>query len=186
MKDVRQAGAIFSADGAHRYSLTRGCSFVPAGRRVPGPLVLWLMLNPSTANEDTDDATIRKIRTVTQRWCPLASPFGGFMVGNAYSFRATNPRTLAKRDVSELRGPGWASRLEEMVDACAAVIAAWGVNAREEDARSLLELVRRRTRSQGLFALSLTMAGWPAHPLYIPLRIQPRLWTCAYGTWRGQ
>ena len=74
--------AVLSTDQARRYLLTR--------RWDDGPLMAWVMLNPSTADARTDDATI----TRCVRRARSMGTFGGIAVVNLFSLRATDPREL--------------------------------------------------------------------------------------------
>ena len=81
------ATAVISECGRHRYRLTRTVesesSALTLGR------VLYVMLNPSTATAETDDATIRKCKGFARRW-----GFRELEVVNLFSFRATKPKDL--------------------------------------------------------------------------------------------
>lgn len=62
-------------------------------------MVLWIMLNPSTADAKTDDATIKKITEFTHRWC-----YSGLVVCNLYAYRCTDPKELKGLDSMTRRG----------------------------------------------------------------------------------
>ena len=51
--------------------------------------VLFIMLNPSTANAIHDDLTTRRCVKYAERW-----GYGGIMIGNIYPFRAKRPKDL--------------------------------------------------------------------------------------------
>lgn len=80
----REAGAMFSADRRYRYRLTR---------RVGGgqSAVMFMMLNPSKADESRDDPTIRKCRGFAERW-----GFGWMHAVNLSPLMATRPEDLVK------------------------------------------------------------------------------------------
>ena len=73
--------ALISPDQRFRYWLLRRWS--------PGPLLVWVMLNPSTATPYLDDATIRKVRGFSKRL-----GYGGFVVVNVWAFRTKDPKVL--------------------------------------------------------------------------------------------
>lgn len=61
-------------------------------------LLVWMMLNPSTAHASKDDATIRRVRSFTQR-----EGYGGFIVINVFAYRATTPAELHAHRLPEDR-----------------------------------------------------------------------------------
>ena len=73
--------AVISPDGKYRYSLTRQWS--------DKPLVAWVMLNPSTADDNADDPTIRRCIAFSINW-----GFGGLKVYNLFAYRSTNKNVL--------------------------------------------------------------------------------------------
>lgn len=78
--------ATVSGDGTYRYRLEREWD--------PDlPTVVWIMLNPSTADADSDDNTIRKCIGFSQLW-----RMGGLVVVNLYAARATDPKQLGNFD----------------------------------------------------------------------------------------
>jgi hypothetical protein len=107
--------AIISADGRYRYRLGR--------RWADGPAVLWIMLNPSTADAEQDDPTIRRCIAFSKQF-----HYGALWVGNLYAFRSTDPDALWGLGASAARGPENASHLSAMGAECQQIIAAWGVS----------------------------------------------------------
>jgi hypothetical protein len=71
------ARAEVSADGVYRYRLSRWWTEGITG-------VTWIMLNPSTASADVDDATIRKCQKFARAW-----GYGGISVFNIFALRST-------------------------------------------------------------------------------------------------
>jgi hypothetical protein len=120
------------------------------------PKLGFVMLNPSTADADTDDATIRKCIGFAKRL-----GYGGFIVTNLYAFRATLPSDLKASGYAEGEGNDiWIRMMVKTVDT---VICAWGVNARGHTrAQHVLNLIPEPK------ALRLTYDGIPWHPLMLP------------------
>jgi hypothetical protein len=82
-----KSGAELSACRTYRYRLWRqwDADLAP---------VVWVMLNPSTADESADDPTIRKCIGFAQRW-----GYGGIEVVNLYAYRSPDPRQLKKGEL---------------------------------------------------------------------------------------
>ena len=118
--------------------------------------VLFVMLNPSTADAETDDPTIRRCAGFARRW-----GFRELAVANLFALRATNPRELWR--ASDPVGPENDQHLVEMSSRADAVIAAWGAHGvyrnREQHVLRLL--------NGTVEYLGLTKQGHPRHPLYL-------------------
>lgn len=148
--------AKISACGRYRYWLTRECG-VPKPRT---PQVMFVMLNPSTADSTTDDPTIRRCRGFAQSWGA-----DGLIVANLYALRSTDPKALwASHDPVGL----WNDHhLKELLGAATRghVVCAWGANAKPERVAEFIELANRSNCR--LWCLGVTKSGAPRHPLYI-------------------
>lgn len=146
------SGAVISTCGKYRTRLWR--IWAPEL-----PRLLWVMLNPSTADAETNDATIRKIMAFAKRWgC------GGIEVVNLYSFRTKSPAELA--DSGWDCGPDNDRTVRAMLAQIEfKVIAAWGVNALKSTENWFRYEAMRA--GQPLYHLGLTKDGHPRHPLYV-------------------
>lgn len=142
--------AMISDDGLYRYTLTReweggsGC-------------VNWVMLNPSTADHLTDDATIRRCIRFSQDW-----GFKSLIVTNLFAFRATNPQHLIV--ASDPIGPRNDWYLENSARGSKQIILAWG-NWGEINGRNLK--VMETLYRYPCFNLGYTKTFQPRHPLYL-------------------
>lgn len=152
--------AILSSDGRYRYQLERFVS--PTGGRL-----LWVMLNPSTADAETDDPTIRRVMGFTRRW-----GYGAARVVNLFGFRATDPADLAAfvetQGLSAAVGPENDDHIAASLCECVAVVEAWGAKPETwpwSDGR--VRTVVRLIRASGLPTLIVgrTKNGNPRHPL---------------------
>ncbi len=153
------AWAQFSACRRYRYVLGRRWS--------AGELLPWIMLNPSTADAEHDDPTIRKCCAFAERL-----GFSGILVGNLFAFRATDPEELAK--AHDPVGPENDHHLVELFDSTSvsrSAICAWGVHGAGPRAAAVMRLLA--ARGIELRALRLTKAGYPSHPLYLPGLLTP-------------
>lgn len=142
--------------GEYRYRLWRGDPSAPA--------CVFVMLNPSTADADHDDPTIRRCRD-------FAYGFGydRLVVVNLYALRATDPKALWRHP--DPVGPRNNAAIADQVSRAGMAVAAWGVHARPARVRSVLPILR--SAPHGLRALGLTKAGHPKHPLYLRKDCKP-------------
>lgn len=152
--------AVISNCGKFRYRLGR--------RWADGGLALsYVMLNPSTADAEQDDATIRRcIRFAKDH------DFNALEVVNLYAFRATDPADLRKAGYPV--GPENDHQIIQALTESHAVCVAWGANvAGLERPQIVLPLIRRVFATT--FCLGITRSGYPAHPLMLPSsrRLQP-------------
>jgi hypothetical protein len=123
------------------------------------PRLLVIMLNPSTADGEDDDATIRSL----VRIC-TALGFGSFEVVNLFAYRATDPEELA--EVDNPIGHNNDNVIEAAVGRCDLIVCAWGSHPM---ANYRGEVIRFKVRSlrPAVFCLGTNKLGGPKHPLYI-------------------
>lgn len=143
--------AVFSQDGEYRYALVRAWE--------DGPRDTWIMLNPSTADAELDDPTIRRCMSFSRRWGA-----GGIRVVNLFALRSTDPGALVTH-----RAPVGAANNDVIMhtaESCSGrVIAAWGAHPMAvERAREVFWIINPIAR---MYALGVTKAGHPRHPLYV-------------------
>lgn len=147
--------AYFTEDELYRPLLSRTW-------RAPLVYVMAIGLNPSTADANTDDPTIRKLIWFTTR----SHLYSGFMMTNICDYRSTDPRALLQPDIKP--------RSEENLDfifktakRASLVVACWG--AIDPKLRSyaddVIETVKRT--KQTLHCFGKTKDGHPRHPLYL-------------------
>lgn len=157
--DLDTCGAWFDPTERYRYKLLR--------RWAQGPTVLWVMLNPSTADATVDDPTVRRCILFTQRWAGTGEHprYGGLVVANLFALRSTDPRELKR--VDDPVGLENDRYIIEAVRDSEMVIAAWGVHGRLHDRdRDVLGLLREHRKP--VRCLGVTKGGDPRHPLYMP------------------
>ena len=148
--------ARLSDCGHYRYALGR--------RWGAGARAVFVMLNPSTADAERDDPTIRRCIGFAARW-----GFGALTVVNLYSWRATRPADL--RRARDPVGPGGDEAIERATLGAALVVAAWGAHG---DWRGRGAQVASRLSDP--HALGLTRSGAPRHPLYVRKDARPQPW----------
>jgi len=144
--------AVLSNDELHRFKLVRQWD---AGK----PSVLFVMLNPSTADAKENDATINKCIRYARSW-----GFGGVTVGNLFSIRTKDPLEMHRATTSDrldlLEND---LHLKAMRSECDLCIVAWGNHGERYPGRlqEVLELLGE------CHALRITKRHQPAHPLYL-------------------
>lgn len=146
-----------SADGRYRYELRRDLR--PGG----GPLLEWVMLNPSTATASEDDPTIRRCMGFGRQW-----GYGSIVVRNLYAYRSATPRLLLT--VDNPIGPDNWDYLSRHDATCTVV--AWGAHP------AGIEWWRKHRLHRGhpLLCLGITANGQPRHPLYVPASQPLEVW----------
>ena len=150
-----QKSAILSDCGAYRYELRRTWD----KRR---PILLWVGLNPSTADHINDDPTNRRIADFSQRW-----GYGGYVLANLFAYRSINPKALT--EVADPVGPDNDAHLAQLSKAARHTICAWGNHGKRLNrASAVLPLLDTP------MALGITKQGQPLHPLYCPANRQPK------------
>jgi hypothetical protein len=156
-------GAVFSDCDRYRYLLWRVWDDSL-------PRALLLMMNPSTADESTNDPTVeRQVRRVCM-WPQIGFPVqvGGLEVANFFAYRETYSDKLEALHASgfDLVGPENDSVLVDAAKRAAVVICGWGkpgmLGSRHHAVLQLL-------RDAGVrpYALALNQDGTPKHPLYV-------------------
>jgi len=115
--------ATISNSGLYRYELHREWD------KKKGK-VLFIMLNPSTADGDKDDLTTIRCMNFAKKW-----GYGGIMIGNIYPFRAKRPRDLKKWiDDDTISLESYSSNVahvEEMAEQADLIVCAWGCNYKD-------------------------------------------------------
>lgn len=128
---------------------------------------MYVMLNPSTADGAMDDPTIKKCIGFA-----MNAGYGGFVVHNLFSYRATYERDLyyAKERIYD----GYDKVLLEDALAAKVICVAWG--SVRKDYLERVEQVRAML-SSNLFCLGVNPVGkQPRHPLYVPYKQKFEEW----------
>ena len=158
--DRADSAAVYSDCETYRYALTR--EWGGGGR------LLFVMLNPSTADERRNDPTVERCERRAR-----ALGFGAMRVANIFAFRATDPRVLRRAD--DPVGPENDRVLAQSADWADMVLCAWGVHGAHLGRSARVE-ADLRSRAARLWCLGLTRAGVPRHPLYVGYAIRPSEW----------
>lgn len=167
------SSAVLSADGLYRYELRRRYAITDTS----GPTVLWVMLNPSTADAGVDDPTVRKVGGFSML---MGSAAVRVVVANLFAWRATYPtdlRNAIKRGADAV-GPETDARLRSLAEEASLIVCAWGDHPYStlrkyggpERASAVLDLLVdvKRTNLDSLLCLGKSTKGAPRHPLMLP------------------
>jgi hypothetical protein len=144
--------AIISECGLYRYRLERQFG--------DGPTMLFVMVNPSTADAEKDDQTIRKCIGFAKR-----AGYGRILVGNKFAFRSTDVSLL--RAASDPVGPENDVHLDVLMSQADRVVVAWGQLAKlPETLRNRWKDIVRLADSRGraLHAFGVNADKHPKHP----------------------
>jgi hypothetical protein len=156
--------AIISECGRYRYALVRDVLAPDDGGACP--TLLWVMVNPSTADATEDDATIRKCVGFARRW-----GFGRIAVVNLWAFRSKDVEALSyvTTPPTDYVGPENDQHIREWASAATSVMVAWG--AREKMPRgaskriATVAAILSDAHREPLWSLGTTQSGDPRHPL---------------------
>ena len=173
LTDLLDKPAVFSPCREYRYSLRRDIGG-------PGGPLLFIMLNPSTADETEDDPTIRRCIGFATAWgaCEL-------FIANLFALRATDPDEMKAHsapiepDIDGILNDfaiGYLARHVQRGDG--AIVCAWGNDGAHRHRGSE---VRRWLRSvlpsdARLLCLGVNGTGEPKHPLYLKKDLTPVVW----------
>lgn len=156
--------AVFSPDMLYRYELER--------QGVGIGTTAVIMVNPSTADADLDDATIRKVRGFGRVYY-----LGRLLIGNLFAYRATDIKKL--REVDDPIGPDNDWHIDKMLRESDRVLFAWGRLSKLPAAfrtrwTSVYELAKNAGHNP--LCLGVGKDGHPRHPLMLPYettRLEP-------------
>lgn len=158
-QQAERKGATLSECGRYRYELYRIWNDNL-------PFALVVMLNPSTANVNTDDNTINKLRYLLK-----AAGYGGFYVANLFTYRTSDPAAMkrAERPLAEcsdifaqiLRRDYY---IVKNMPICRDVVYAWGNDGKYmNQSKYIITAIQAEPLCFGV-----TMLGEPTHPLFLP------------------
>jgi hypothetical protein len=145
--------ARFSEDFRYRYLLTREFG--------GSSTCVFVMLNPSTADADHDDPTIKRCVGFAQR-----EGFGRLEIVNLYGFMSTEPKVL----FAAVDPVGSDSDIEivRALTRVDVVIVAWGNHGAVGKVRTDVVLDLITDSGKPVMCFGLTAKGQPKHPLYLP------------------
>lgn len=152
------SGARFSDCKRYRFELWRLWDW-------ERPSALFVMLNPSTADEIENDPTVERCQRRA-----FGMGYGGVRVANIFAFRSTDPQALyAEKDPI---GPCNDEAIIKAAQDAGIVICAWGTHGNYLD-RGKQVLAMLHSAGIQPHCLQLNADGTPKHPLYVGYNVQP-------------
>lgn len=156
-----EKSAIISRCGNYRYQLSRIWDDKL-------PIVCFIMLNPSTADAEKDDNTIKRCIEFAGSW-----GYGGLYVVNLYAYRSRHPQGMFV--IHDPKGPDNLEHISSTAGKCEKVVCAWGnapiVKRLEKLYPGYLPL--KDVHAGKLHYLALAKDGTPKHPLYLKSSLKP-------------
>ena len=147
------AGAVFMDERRHRLYLWRRWS--------DGLEVMFVGVNPSTANEYKDDPTVRRCAGFAKRW-----GYGTMFMCNAFTLVSSDPSVLKENTLLDLLHPCNDLALRVIRSRCRQAVVAWGnlitLSRYGED-----RAAKMREMLEPVDCFGITQAGQPRHPLYL-------------------
>lgn len=136
----------------HRYTLVRGNE----------PYLGVVGLNPSTADDTLDDPTTRRLRRFAND-----AGFGGYYLVNLSPLRASKPADMLGAPPLHVAGDPEAQR-RALAGLPSDVLLAWGCGGGHLVLAPGRAAVLAALAGRTCYALHVTSAGYPGHPLYLP------------------
>ncbi len=140
------SGAVFSDCGEYRYQLFRIWDDTK-------PLVMFIGLNPSTANKNKNDNTVTKLIKVASN-----NGFGGFYIVNLFAVISPKPEILITHKNPLGDNDEWLLKTSSL---CDKVVFCWG-NFKEATDRAL----KVKSMYSDPYCFVQNKNGSPKHPLY--------------------
>ena len=149
-----EKSAVISECGLYRYELRRVWD-------ADKPWVLFICLNPSTADHEAEDNTSRVCINYAKRW-----GYGGLVIANLFAYRSTLPEGLYK--VDDPVGPENDAYLKLLSAKAKETVCAWsnygGYKDRDLEVLSFVKSPK---------CLTILKSGRPGHPLYKSKELKP-------------
>ncbi len=152
-------GTIFSEDRKYRYTLRREINALGEGT------CGFVMLNPSTADEEKNDPTIRRTIGFARSW-----GYARLEILNLFALRSTDPSVL--KDCDDPIGTLNDYYIALVVATCDRVVVAWGAHGALNDRGATVAALIAECKQpfylvSPLSPTGLTQGGQPSHPLYL-------------------
>ena len=156
-----ETSAIYSNCKTYRYALTKYWN--KNGKRL-----LFILLNPSTATEKQNDATVERC----ERRSRLMN-YGAFRVCNLFAFRTKEPKIMKKQ--KDPIGRHNDQIINQSIKWADDILCAWGSHGKYLGRSFELENFLK-SQTYEIFHLGLTKDRLPKHPLYIAYKKKFERW----------
>lgn len=141
-------------DGNYRYSLIREWDELNPKR------IVFVLLNPSTADDKGDDQTTKVCIEFAKRW-----GYGSLQIVNLFAFRATDPTDLKKvKDYNKMVGEHNHSYLHNALQDADKIVVAWGKHGKIQK-RYIDESLKVLFSNFHLYCFREIANNQPKHPL---------------------
>lgn len=157
-------GAGFSGDRKYRYLLWRTWDEAR-------PHMLWVLLNPSAADEEKADQTLRRCIAFSEEW-----GYGGLEIVNLFALQTSDRQILKARE-----SPIGAENdrcITEAAQRATRVVVGWGEDGSYRQRDSEVCKLLKQHAPQPLYCLGKNKDGSPRHPLYVPRSTDPIPYLC--------
>lgn len=163
--DDGKSGACISTDTKYRYTLSRVWDNEM-------PTMVWVMLNPSTADHSVDDQTIRKCCGFARR-----HGCGSIVVVNCFAYRATDPKELVKAQdpIGPLNTDFIRATLRVAFQRGWIVVAGWG-RFPSRKVEALADPTIKEVQKMQVESFGTTKEGYPRHPCMLGYDTQRSPW----------
>ncbi len=158
--------ASFSPCNLFRYKLTR--DWFNEGEKRNN--LLFIMLNPSTADAEVFDPTVRRCFGYAQDW-----GFNSMSVANIFAYRATDPKDMlnARDNGVNIVGNDNNKAIIELSTEANRIVCAWGSHKwSKERSNEVLNILRQQNLTE-VYCLKKSKDGSPCHPLYLKKDLIP-------------
>ena len=154
--------ALISDCKKYRYKLSRQWNR-------DGSMIMFIMLNPSTADADIDDPTIRRCISFAKSWGA-----GGFYVGNLFAYRSKTPKDLLS--ALDPIGEENKNHLNDMLNDSVFAVCAWGnfpiIKKLKPETLNFL-----KNKHVPFRCIDTSINGTPKHPLYLKGDLKPLIFS---------
>lgn len=145
--------AVLSSCGVYRYLLTRGV--------MQEKNLLYVMLNPSTADSEDDDNTVRRCVSLGRN-----VGYDHIRVVNLFALRSTDPGALKKHN--DPVGPDNDAVIVKYAKEATRIVLAWGTTGRLYNRdRDVVSLIKDNGCADKVLCFGKTKDGSPRHPLFL-------------------